>query len=180
MQTLQGPVVQLVLGREARVNDGRQNPAAGFGDFLVGLARQPHLKLVLPPAAEHKMGVRVNEPGQHDPLVAVDVELARLRLQVAFGNLVNPAVPNPHRPMLDDAQAAAGHGQYLRAVVQNEIGFRHGAAPLPSVLNQAQTFDELEPGLDPHRAPGRVRTGELDQRVVAVGPFRPGVHCHQG
>ena len=72
VQSLGGLLGQLLLGGAAGGVGGGLDAAAGVLDLQIGLAVQLHAQLVLAPAAEDQVGMRVDQTGSDQLALSVD------------------------------------------------------------------------------------------------------------
>ena len=99
---------QLLVGRGLGFRHRRGNPAARLGDRLISRADAAHGMFVGAVATEHEVGVAVDQ-ARRDPRAVERVDLLRARAGKlgALADADDPAVGDPDRAIVDDAERIA-------------------------------------------------------------------------
>ena len=112
---------QFVVAGGAGGADGGQDAAAGAGDLFIAGAVQAHVEFARPVAAEHQMGVTVDQPRRHQP-PAHGPPVPVLRRVGGLAGIDDA-------PALDRNGGALGQRKAVRSCLcQRDIGENH--APL--------------------------------------------------
>ncbi len=108
VETAAALVEQLLVRRGGGALDRRGDPAAGLGDLFIGRAGAAHRMLVGARAAEHQVGVAIDQP-RRDPGAAerVDLLCAIAGKLGALADADDAAAVDPDRAILDQAKRIA-------------------------------------------------------------------------
>jgi hypothetical protein len=118
---------QLVFRRRARRTHARTNAAARLRDLLIRRAHRTLLEFIRARSGKHRMRMRVNKAGQHDPAIRVDhfklIRDVRLNLAPRADPRDASIRADEHRPVFNERKLAhlRPHARARRSAERNEL-----------------------------------------------------------
>src|SRR3982751_6006280 len=146
MKALAALVEQLLVRGCGGLGDGRCNPAAGLGNFLITCVGAAHCMLVGARSAEDEMGVAVDQPGR-DPGAGERVHLlgAIASELGALADADDLAGVDPDRAVLDKTERIARRLLQASDVAVDEQPVPHAFALRRAGLLRSKRWRALHP-----------------------------------